>query len=99
LAFFCDLGLAIFTWQVDGDNIILMADMNGDIQKEEISSFGISLSLQESILSAHSTLLPPITCKQGNQVGKSPIDGVWMSANLHASTVSPCPFSLSPSNH
>ncbi len=62
-AFFCDLGLAISTWQVDGDNIILMADMNGNIWKEEISSFGISLGLQESILSAHPTLLPPITFK------------------------------------
>ena len=76
-----------------------MANMNGDIWKEEISSFGISLGLQESILSAHPTLLPPITFKQGNQVGKSPIDGVWMSANLHASAVSLCPFSLSPGDH
>jgi len=48
---------------VDGDNIILMADMNGDIQKEEISSFAINLGLQESILAAHPTLLPPITFK------------------------------------
>ncbi len=64
-AFFCDLGLAISTWQVDGDNSILMADMNGDIQKDEISSFATNLGLQESILAAHPTLLPPITFKQG----------------------------------
>jgi len=91
-AFFCDLGLAISTWQADGDNIILMADMNSDIRKEEISSFAINLGLQESILAAHPTLLPPITFKRGNRVGKSPIDGVWMSATLHASAVSLCPF-------
>jgi len=55
MAFFCDLGIAIATWQADGDHIILMADMNGDIQKEEISTFGTSLGLQEFILSAHPT--------------------------------------------
>ncbi len=99
LAFLRDLDLAISTWQADGDNIILMVDMNGNIRKEEISSFGISLGLQESILSAHPILLPPITFKRGNRVGKSLIDGVWMPANLHASAVSLCPFSLSPGDH
>ncbi len=66
MAFFHDIGIAIATWQADGDHIILMADMNGDIWKEEISTFGTSLGLQESILSAHPTLLPPVTFKQGN---------------------------------
>ncbi len=76
-----------------------MADMNHDIWKEEISSFVTNLGLQESILVAHPTLLPPITFKQGNQKGRPPIDGVWMSATLHASAVSLCPISLSPGNH
>jgi len=76
-----------------------MADMNRDIWKEEISSFIANLGLQESILAAHPTLLPPITFKQGNREGKSPINGVWMSATLHASAVSLCPFSLSPGDH
>jgi len=98
-AFLCDLSLAISTWQADGDSIILMADMNGDIRKEEISSCITNLGLQESILVAHPTLLPPITFKRGNWEGRSPIDGVWMSTNLHASAVSLCPFSLSPGNH
>jgi len=99
MAFLHNLGLAISTWQVAGDSIILMANMNCDIQKEEISSFVTNLSLKESILVAHSTLLPPITFKRGNWEGRSPIDGVWMSANLHASAVSICPFSLSPGDH
>ena len=73
--------------------------MNHDIRKEEISSFVTNLGLQESILAAHPTLLPPITFKRGNWEGKSPIDGVWMSATLHASAVSLCPFSLSPGDH
>jgi len=68
-AFLCDLSLAISTWQADGDSIILMADMNGDIRKEEISSCVTNLGLQESILVAHPTLLPPITFKRGNQEG------------------------------
>jgi len=76
-----------------------MADMNGDIWKEEISSFAISLGLQESILAAHPTLLPPISLKQSNQEGRSPIDGVWMSTTLHASAISLCPSSLSPGGH
>jgi len=66
LAFLRDLGLAIATWQAAGDSIILMADMNRDIRKEEISSFVTNLGLQESILAAHPTLLPPNTFKQGN---------------------------------
>jgi len=66
MAFLHDLGLAISTWQAAGDSIILMADMNCDIQKEEISSFATNLGLQESILAAHPTLLPPITFKRGN---------------------------------
>jgi len=85
---------------MDGDQIILMANMNGDIQKAEISNFCDNLGLQkESILLAHSTLLPPATFKQGTWVGRSPIDGVWMSANLPASAISFHPFSLSPGNH
>jgi len=76
-----------------------MADMNGDIRKEEISSCITNLGLQESILVAHPTLLPPITFKRGKREGRSPIDGVWMSANLHASAVSLCPASLSPGDH
>jgi len=31
MAFLCDLGLALSTWQASGDSIILMADMNRDI--------------------------------------------------------------------
>jgi len=73
--------------------------MNGDIRKEEISSCITNLGLQESILVAHPTLLHPITFNRGHWESRSPIDGVWMSANLHASAVSLCPFSLSPGDH
>ena len=73
MAFLHDLGLAISTWQASGDSIILMADMNQDIQGEEISSFIANLGLQESVLAAHPTLLPPVTFKRGNREGRSPI--------------------------
>ena len=73
--------------------------MNGDIRKPDISSFCTNLGLHEAILSAHPTLLPPVTFKRGNKVGKSPIDGVWMSATLPATAASLCPISLSPGNH
>jgi len=76
-----------------------MADMNGNIQKAEISNFCASLGLQESILLAQPTILPPVTFKHGTWAGKSPIDGVWMSVNLPVTAVSFCPFSLSPGNH
>ncbi len=76
-----------------------MADMNWDIQREEISSFAATLGLQESILAAHPTLLPPVTFKRGSREGCSLIDGIWMSANLQASAVSLCPVSLSPGDH
>ena len=99
MAFLHDLGLAISTWQAASNSIILMADMNRDIQREEISSFVANLGLQESILAAHPTLLPPVTFKRGNREGRSPIDGIWMSVNLQASAVSLCPISLSPGDH
>jgi len=98
-AFLWDLGLAIAEWQAISDQIILMADMNGDIRKPELSRFCTNLGLRKAILSAHPTLLPPVTFKQGNKVGKSPINGVWMSATLPATAASFCPISLSPGNH
>jgi len=73
--------------------------MNGDIRKLDISSFCTNLGLREAILSAHPTLLPPVTFKCSNKVGKSPIDGVWMSATLLATAASFCPISLSPGDH
>jgi len=73
-----------------------MADMNGNICKAEISDFCNSLGLHESILSAYPTLLPPVTFKHGTQVGKTPIDGVWVSTTLPVAAASFCPFSLSP---
>ncbi len=80
--FLCNLGAAISTWQAAGNPIILMVDMNGNIHKAEITDFCTNLGLHESILSAYPTLLPPVTFKCGNQVGKSSIDGVWMSSLL-----------------
>jgi len=100
MAFLCDLGLAISTWQAAGDQIILMADMNGGIRNAEITTaFCDNIGLHKAILLAYPTLLPPVTFMWGNQVGKSPIDGVWMSATLPAMAASFWPFSLSPSDH
>jgi len=72
--FLYDLSVAISTWQAVIVQIILMADMNGAICKVKITDF--CANLQESILSAHPALLPPVTFKQDNQVGKFLIDGV-----------------------
>jgi len=93
------LGAAISTWQAEGNQIILMVDMNGDICKAEISDFCTSLGLHESILLAHPTLTPPVTFKHGNWVGKSPINGVWVSATLPIAAAFFCHFSLSPGDH
>jgi len=98
-AFLHNLGVAISTWQVAGDQIILMANMNGDIPKANITNFCNNLGLCKSILLVQPTLFPPVAFKQGNWVGKSPIDGVWMSATLLAAAIFFCPFSLSPGDH
>jgi len=77
----------------------LLSQMNGNIHKAEITDFCNNLGLLESILSAHPTLLPPVTFKYVNQVGRSPIDGVWISATLPTAASSFCPFSLHPGDH
>jgi len=45
-AFFHDFGVAISAWQAVGNQIILMADMNGDIHKTKITNFCSNLGLK-----------------------------------------------------
>jgi len=94
-----DLAQSIQEWIQQGDEILLFADMNGDIRLQDISTFVTSCSLLESILSRHSTLPPPATFKRGARHGCSPIDGIWATPGVAIQCTMMCPILHSPGDH
>jgi len=97
-AFFRDLSASLVTWQAAGDSIILMADINGDIRKSNLTAFCSAHSLQEAVLSVHPGLPTLATFRHGS-LGKSPIDGIWVSQDLPVAFSSWCSFQMSPGDH
>jgi len=77
LAFLSDLAHTITKWTQQGEGVLLLADLNGDIQQQEITTFATFFGLSESILSQHPAIPPPATFKRGDCPGCSPIDGAW----------------------
>jgi len=65
-AFFRDLSASLVTWQAAGDSIILMADINGDICKTDLTAFCSAHSLWEAVLSAHPGLPTLATFRHGS---------------------------------
>jgi len=61
MAFLDDLGEAIQTWRTAGDSIILFADMNEDIRRDQIVEFANRCNLNELILSRHPDQPAPAT--------------------------------------
>jgi len=61
--FSANLAQSIQEWTPQGNKVLLFANMNGNIQLQEISTFTASCDLLESILSQHSTLPPLETFK------------------------------------
>jgi len=76
------LGQIINEWTQQGNEVLLLADLNGDIHQQEIASFAASCNLLESMLSCHPTLPPLAIFKHGDQHGCYPIDGVWATAGI-----------------
>jgi len=65
-AFLQDLAQTINNLTQTGNKVLLLANFNGDIWQQEISTFTISCGLVESILSWHPSSSPPATFQQGN---------------------------------
>jgi len=71
LAFLSDLTHMIMEWTWQGEEVLLLADLNGDIRQQEISAFATTCDLSKSILSRHPTIPPPATFKRGDCPGCS----------------------------
>ena len=97
-AFFQDLSASLATWQAAGNSIIFMADINGDIRKTDLTAFCSTHSLWEAVISAHPGLPTLATFRRGS-LGKSPINGIWVSQDLPVALSSWCSFQMSPGDH
>jgi len=98
-AFLQDLAQTINELTQTGDEVLLLANFNGDIRQQEIAEFTTSCGLVESILSRYPTLPPPATFQWGNRHGSSPIDGAWVSPGVSIHQAMMCAIPNSPGDH
>jgi len=68
------------------------------ISRSLTSPLFVVYSLREAVLSAHPNPLTLATFRQGS-LGKSPIDGIWVSQDLPVASSSWCAFQVSPGDH
>jgi len=99
LAFLSDLTHTIREWTQQGEEVLLLADLNGDIRQHEITDFATTCGLSESILSRHPTIPPPATFKRGDRPGCSPIDGAWATPGVLIQGAMMCAVQHSPGDH
>jgi len=74
-----DLAKEVQQWQTEGDTIIVMADMNEDVEAEDIAAFCRETQLVEAINHLHGTSPTP-THQRGSKV----IDGIFIPRTLLA---------------
>jgi len=98
-AFFLDLAACIQVWRAHGDEVLLFADLNGDVRHPEVSQFASSCGLQKCILSRYPSLPPPVTFHRGDHFGSSPIDGAWCTDGLFLSATTIYPVDQGPGDH
>jgi hypothetical protein len=89
-----DLTTAITTWLSEGEQIILMLDLNDNCDHSEANDRLTSIGLKECILNRHQEQ-PPATCNRGTK----PIDGIYASNTILIEKGGYCPFNLFPTDH
>jgi len=72
-----DLKAQVETWQLEGDTVIILGDINEDIQEERISTMFQHLGLSEVIITQHGTHRPNTHNHRQN-----PIDGIFLPNQL-----------------
>ena len=86
----------ITKWQEEGDRIILMMDVNEHVDNDNISTTFENMGLTEAIIGRHQE-------DAGYQAtfnrGRDPIDGIFVSQELHIQSAGYLPFGESPSDH
>jgi len=75
--FLVDLQKEVERWQAEGDQVIILADMNEDVQAPAIKKFCAALHLVEAISMLHGPARKPT-----HQRGRMAIDGIYMSRTL-----------------
>jgi len=72
-----DMVQAIWQWQEEGDAIILMMDLNGDVRDLELTQPFLDLGLLEVLTTLYGRQVPAT-----HQQSSLPIDGIFVSAHL-----------------
>jgi len=72
-----DLAMAIQEWQEEGDQIIVLVDMNEDVSGSTIQEFCQMVHLVEAIQSLHGQAAVPT-----HQRGSTAIDGIFLLPDL-----------------
>ena len=90
-----DITVQIKEWLNNGDQIILMLDLNDNVLNSSASNKLKSIGLKECITHRHDDLRPMATCNRGTKV----IDGVYVSNTIMIQKGGYCPFNTFPSDH
>jgi hypothetical protein len=89
-----DLTEEIKEWLDNGEQIILMIDLNDDVTRGLAHDKLKAIGLQESITTRHGNSQPS-TCNRGNKA----IDGMYVSSTIMIQKGGYCPFNTFPSDH
>ncbi len=76
-----DLSSEITSWQLQGDQIVVMGDFNEDILGRRINNFFDKLEMHNLIFDRHSPADMPPTYSRSQT---HPVDGIWGTANIVA---------------
>jgi len=97
--FLDDLAAFMAPCHTNGNAILLLGDMNGDICHHCLQNFFFTLGLCELILSRFPDLPAPAMFWRGSHSGTVLIYGVWVSGNIMGNTISWCSPEASPGDH
>ena len=90
-----DLTSAIKEWLDNGDQIILMMDLNDDVLRSIANAKLNEIGLKESITNRHTDQHPYATCNRGTRA----IDGIYTSNTIEIQKGGYLPFNSLPTDH
>ncbi len=99
LAFLRDLQSACQAWKAAGDRLLIVGDFNGDVRGQELQSFFSALEMREIFMTEHPNQPTLSTFTRSTQMGRSPINDVWLSHGVSIQACSWTAFLDSPGNH
>jgi len=79
--------------------LLIVGDFNGDVRGQELQQFFSSLDMHKVFMTEHPGQLSLSTFTWGTSMGRSPIDGVWLSQGVPVQACSWTAFADSPGDH